>query len=232
MSGFIRGEHVSQKGTHLTSNDDKYIDYRPFVSPPPVIKAGLTFKQSVLLFFAGLLTSILVISLLWIPYSMTALNRTLYTTNIALKEIRDEISAMDDTLSAMDTKLSLVDENLMHIEETMKTLSGNTAATAGSKRGYLGITVLDGEANDGDESIKGVLIADVSKDSPAAKAGLQSGDMILEVDGKEVSDTDSFIDYMSGKKAGEEVSVKIIHNGWMSEEPIKIVLTDSYGSQR
>ncbi|MGE0846315.1 MAG: Do family serine endopeptidase [Flavobacteriaceae bacterium] len=38
----------------------------------------------------------------------------------------------------------------------------------------------------------GVLVADITRDSPAAKAGLRTGDVIVSVDGHEVSDANSF----------------------------------------
>ncbi len=50
---------------------------------------------------------------------------------------------------------------------------------------------------------KGVLINNVNENSPAAKAGLKAGDVIVEVEGKAVSNTMELIRGISEKKEGE-----------------------------
>lgn len=60
-------------------------------------------------------------------------------------------------------------------------------------RGYLGIRfqplTADLAKSFGLDSDKGTLIANVEKDTPAEKAGLKAGDIILEYDGKPISDS-------------------------------------------
>jgi serine protease Do len=57
-------------------------------------------------------------------------------------------------------------------------------------RGWLGVVLQpltpDLAASFGAESQKGVLVSEVTPDSPAARAGLKSGDIVLEVDGRTV----------------------------------------------
>jgi serine protease Do len=50
---------------------------------------------------------------------------------------------------------------------------------------------------------KGLLINRVSKDSPAEKAGLRAGDVIIEIDGKKVSGTADLIRHIYEKKEGD-----------------------------
>ena len=59
-------------------------------------------------------------------------------------------------------------------------------------RGYLGVRIQDVTANTAAEfglpaATKGVLVAQVDKDTPGARAGLQPGDVILSFEGKDVS---------------------------------------------
>ena len=59
----------------------------------------------------------------------------------------------------------------------------------------------------------GALIMDVSKDSPAEKAGLKSGDVILKIDKNEVSKPDDVIKMISDLEPGDKVSIEVIrHN--------------------
>jgi len=58
---------------------------------------------------------------------------------------------------------------------------------------------------------KGVLINNVNENSPAAKAGLKAGDVIVEVEGKAVSNTMELLRGIGEKKEGE-VALTIIRN--------------------
>ena len=58
---------------------------------------------------------------------------------------------------------------------------------------------------------KGLLINNVREDSPAAKAGLKAGDIIVEVDGKQVNESFDLVRAINDKKEGS-VSLTIIRN--------------------
>lgn len=58
---------------------------------------------------------------------------------------------------------------------------------------------------------KGLLINDVRTDSPAAKAGLKAGDVIVEIDGKKVENNADLIKVVNEKKEGS-VSVTVIRD--------------------
>lgn len=55
----------------------------------------------------------------------------------------------------------------------------------------------------------GVYITDVEFDSPAYKAGLQSGDIITAIDGDEIKNIDDIENILSSYKAGKTISVDI-----------------------
>ena len=73
------------------------------------------------------------------------------------------------------------------------------------------------------ESTTGVKFADVRENSPAAKAGFKAGDVMVEFDGKPVTNLQDFTYLLQGKKPGDEVMVKVLRNG----EPVvaKVTLT-------
>lgn len=58
---------------------------------------------------------------------------------------------------------------------------------------------------------KGLLINEVRKDSPAAKAGLKAGDVIVEADGKNVENDADLIKILNEKKEGT-ISITVIRD--------------------
>jgi serine protease Do len=83
------------------------------------------------------------------------------------------------------------------------------------KRGYLGIVMKKGEKG-------GVQIDAVSPRTPASRAGLKSGDLILTVNGKEITDAASMQETMNKTKSGDEVTIKVKRGS--DEKDIKVKL--------
>ena len=84
-------------------------------------------------------------------------------------------------------------------------------------RGYLGVVPQDIDAGLAKQfnltSQNGALVGDVMEGTPAAKAGLKSGDVILSVNGKEISDAHNLQLTISQCSPGTPVTLKIIRNG-------------------
>ncbi|MEE9166668.1 MAG: PDZ domain-containing protein [Candidatus Neomarinimicrobiota bacterium] len=59
----------------------------------------------------------------------------------------------------------------------------------------------------------GVLVSEVVEESPAEKAGLKAGDVIISVDREEIEDTQNLTEVIRDKDAGEEVSIRIVRDG-------------------
>jgi C-terminal processing protease CtpA/Prc len=70
-----------------------------------------------------------------------------------------------------------------------------------------------GSVPDFAEGIAGVKFADVRENSPAAKAGLKQGDIMVEFDGKAIGNLYDFTYALRGKKPGDEVMVKVMRDG-------------------
>lgn len=67
-------------------------------------------------------------------------------------------------------------------------------------------------------STRGLLrIADVASDSPADKAGLKAGDLLLELDGEPVDDVDRFRDQIHAAAPGEETRIVVSRQGARTE---------------
>src|SRR6185369_4598448 len=64
----------------------------------------------------------------------------------------------------------------------------------------------------GIDQAHGVLVADVSPDGPAKKAGIVRGDVILSVDGREVRSTGELRNIVASHPAGKSVVVTIVRD--------------------
>jgi serine protease Do len=66
---------------------------------------------------------------------------------------------------------------------------------------------------------KGALIADVEPDSPAARAGLQKGDVITQIDGQPVDDARALTLRVSQMSPGSSVKLTVLRNGKQQDVP-------------
>jgi serine protease Do len=84
-------------------------------------------------------------------------------------------------------------------------------------RGYLGVSIQDltpdlsSALNLG--QTRGVLVADVDRDGPASRAGLKSGDVVMEINGKVVDDSRELRLLVSSMAPGAQVNMKVFQNG-------------------
>jgi len=84
-------------------------------------------------------------------------------------------------------------------------------------RGYLGVTIQQVSPNIakafGLSHGGGALVGDVSPDSPAAKAGIERGDVILQLNGETVSGPDDLSVRISQMSPGSTVHLKVFRSG-------------------
>ncbi len=93
-------------------------------------------------------------------------------------------------------------------------------------RGWMGVSVQDLTPDlaksFGLELPKGALIADITKDGPANKAGLKRGDVILAYQGKEIADSSSLRNAVANTSPGQEETVTIWRAKKKEEVEVKI----------
>ncbi len=68
----------------------------------------------------------------------------------------------------------------------------------------------------------GALIGDVTKDSPAAKSGLETGDIILDVDGQKIEDSRALQLKIGNMSPGTTVKLTVFRNGATREIAVKL----------
>ena len=93
-------------------------------------------------------------------------------------------------------------------------------------RGYLGILPEDVEQGEAQQfklpDMNGALVGDVTSDSPAGKAGIQAGDVIEAINGKQVMGAENLKITVSLMEPGSKVDLKVIRNG--SEMTVPVTL--------
>ncbi len=84
-------------------------------------------------------------------------------------------------------------------------------------RGWLGVTIqeLTPELAQqfGLKDGKGALVGDVAKGSPAEKAGLKRGDIIIQFNGKKITDVGGLRNMVAQSKVGSDVPIVIMRGG-------------------
>jgi len=95
------------------------------------------------------------------------------------------------------------------------------------RRGHLGVNIQDitpdlRRAFELENGQRGVLITDVVEGSPAAKAGLTAGDIIIEVNGQTTASGAQLRSQIGMKAIGEQVELKVLNNGKTRQLTVKI----------
>jgi serine protease DegQ len=80
-------------------------------------------------------------------------------------------------------------------------------------RGWIGIEAQDITPELAEsfrlKEVRGSLIAGILRDSPAERAGLRPGDILLEIDGRQVQDSSSMLNLISSLKPNKKAILKI-----------------------
>ncbi|MCA9283043.1 MAG: DegQ family serine endoprotease [Phycisphaerales bacterium] len=94
------------------------------------------------------------------------------------------------------------------------------------ERGWLGVAIqpLTPElaSSLGAPDSRGALIADVQSDTPAAKAGIESGDIIVRVDKREITSSRDLINTIASHNPGEKVTLLVNRGGSTKNIEVKL----------
>jgi serine protease Do len=98
-------------------------------------------------------------------------------------------------------------------------------ATGTPRRGYIGVAVQPvelpaGQRADGRE--RALLVVGVSAGGPAESAGVNVGDLILQVDGKTVTSSEDLLDQLLTRKPGETIVLSSVRGGTAREVPVSV----------
>jgi len=114
---------------------------------------------------------------------------------------------------------------------TAKTLLPELIAKGSVTRGYLGVNIQnitdDLAASLSLKSKKGALVSDVVQGSPAEKAGVKRGDVIVACDKKEIADSHELATLVALLPVGKKVPLRLIRDGKETTLSVKIAPLDT-----
>jgi serine protease Do len=99
--------------------------------------------------------------------------------------------------------------------ETLPKFYNKKGYTVSRSGGYLGVTLqsLGEQLAEYFEVKEGVLISDVEKDTPAEKAGLKAGDVIVKVDDEDVESPSDVSQIIRKHEEGDKVEIAVVRKG-------------------
>ena len=110
-----------------------------------------------------------------------------------------------------------------------KRISSEIIAKGKATHGYLGASVKNSPADTGSGSSKlipgGVEITSVASNSPASKAGLRAGDVVIEADGHAVNKSEELNGTVRAAAAGSDLKLKVKRGS--STQDITVTLGDA-----
>jgi S1-C subfamily serine protease len=96
-------------------------------------------------------------------------------------------------------------------------------------RGYLGVRVAEIAEDEREQfgledNENGIRLTEIIPDTAAEKAGLETDDIVLAIDGKEIGDIQGLVSAIQGKGAGSKMTFKILRDGERKELEIELGL--------
>lgn len=99
----------------------------------------------------------------------------------------------------------------------LKTVAADIIKYGEVRRGYIGVSIKRLDQTDakalGLNEAKGVWVQSLVEKGAAEAAGIQKGDVILTIDGREVNEPNELQSYIATHHPGEEVTVRIYRDG-------------------
>jgi serine protease Do len=107
------------------------------------------------------------------------------------------------------------------VEPTVETLIRDGKVT----HAFIGVSITDVTPENAKffqmNKAEGALVSDVTPDAPGAKAGLRTGDVITELDGKPVTDAGQLQMFVGQKRPGDTIHLEVVRDS----KPMSVAVT-------
>ncbi|WP_444664783.1 S1C family serine protease [Cellulomonas sp. CW35] len=104
----------------------------------------------------------------------------------------------------------------------VKTIAGQLVESGTARHAFLGVGLDDGTATVDGVTRAGAVVKQVNEGSPAAKAGLQVGDVVVGIDGKAVGGAESLTAYVRSYASGSSVTLTVVRDGKASDVDVTL----------
>jgi putative serine protease PepD len=104
-----------------------------------------------------------------------------------------------------------------------KTIADQLIASGSAQHAYLGVSTADGTVSEGSSQRAAAVIRSVSAGTPAAAAGLNSGDAVVAMNGDRVDSSLSLVAAIREQRVGKEITLTIVRGG--TRQDVKVTLT-------
>jgi serine protease Do len=144
-------------------------------------------------------------------------------------EMTSQLPNADDLRASLEgAQAELAAAKAQEVESHIQSLLGQEPGTyfVEEGSGYLGIEISEVSADKAKElklpAVRGVLVTEVEPDSPAAKAGLQAGDVITSYDRQDVEGTMQFRRLVHETPPGRSTPLVVLRNGGVQNLSIEV----------
>jgi hypothetical protein len=141
--------------------------------------------------------------------------------NKDLLRLRNEVRQLREQAGETET-LRAANTRFLELLQDPSSFS-NLAISVGSVRkqgSLLGIEIVAPPAGS-TQAYRGALVGQIMTDAPAAKSGLQSGDLIIGLDGRAIGSAAQLQVEMLTRKPGETVLLDVMRNGQVVRVPVQ-----------
>jgi len=94
-----------------------------------------------------------------------------------------------------------------------KSISAQLVENGTAEHAFLGVSLTDATATADGVTRRGAQVAEVTEGSPAAEAGVQTGDVIVGIDGHAVGGAESLTAFVRERAAGEKAALTVVRDG-------------------
>lgn len=107
----------------------------------------------------------------------------------------------------------------------VKIITDQLIASGKARHAYLGVTTATGTATVAGVTTTGASVRSVQADSPADRAGIREGDVVISMNSTTVTSGESLVGLVRSRKVGERVTLTVVRDG--SQQKIQVTLAAS-----
>jgi putative serine protease PepD len=110
-----------------------------------------------------------------------------------------------------------------------KAIATQLIAKGRADHAFLGVSARDAVVTDGAAKRAGAEVVQVEGGTPAAKAGLKQGDVIVAVNGARIDSSTALVAQIRALQVGQQVTLAVIRDGHRQDVPVTLAVQPSTG---